>query len=79
MRYTRKSDIDKICNYVELHLLTYYMSRCIEIAKFPNDLPKNQSFFYKHRLHFQTLPFFGSSVYPVTNEKRLINSEVHDY
>lgn len=29
-----------------------------------------------------TLPnssFFGSSVYPVTNEKRLINSEVHDY
>lgn len=23
--------------------------------------------------------FFGSSVYPVTNEKRLINSEVHDY
>lgn len=74
MRYTRKSDIDKICNYVELHLLTYHISRCIEFAKFPNDL-----FLLQTQVTLPNSSFFGSSVYPVTNEKRLINSEVHDY
>lgn len=40
-----KLDIDKICNYVELYLLLYYMSRCIEIVKFLNDLLKISFFF----------------------------------
>lgn len=45
MRYMCKLDIDKICNYVELYLLIYYMSRCIEIVKFLNDLLKISFFF----------------------------------
>lgn len=50
------------------------MSRQIEIAKFPNDLPLTIISFTNTDCSSKLL-LFGNSVYPVTNEKQLINSD----